>query len=187
MEIWKPVPNYEGLYEVSNFGNVRSIYRYKKVLKPMLSNTGYKRVDLFKNKKKQQVSIHRLVAKVFVANPYNKPFVNHKDETRYNNNADNLEWVTHKENCNYGTAIKRRVNNTDYSKRHINNARQKLVCSKPIRQIDANGDVVAIWASINECARANGWQASNISRSCKNESATAYGFKFREVDQCVRK
>lgn len=180
-EVWRPVPNYEGFYEVSNTGKVRSIYRYKRVLKSMISTTGYERVDLFKNKNRKQFSVHRLVAMVFVDNPNGKPFVNHKDENKLNNSADNLEWVTHVENCRYGTAIARRTMHLDYGHRKINNANQIKACSKPVKQYTKSGNFVREWASASECARANGWQVSNIRRSCINESATAYGFVFREV------
>jgi len=181
VEIWRPIPNYEGYYEASNLGRIRSIYRYKRVLKPMISNTGYERVDLFKNRHRRQYSVHRLVAITFVDNPDNKPFVNHRDENKINNCADNLEWVTHVENCRYGTAIERRTKHFDYSKRKINNAGQIEACSKPIAQYTKDGRFVRNWKSASECARKNGWQISNIRRCCKKEYATAYGFVFREV------
>ena len=180
-ELWRPIPNYEGYYEASNLGRIRSVYRYKRVLKPMISNTGYERVDLFKNRHRKQYSVHRLVAITFVDNPDNKPFVNHRDENKINNCADNLEWVTHVENCRYGTAIERRTKHFDYSKRKINNARQIEARSKPIAQYTKDGRFVRNWKSASECARKNGWQISNIRRCCKKEYATAYGFVFREV------
>jgi hypothetical protein len=180
-ELWRPIPNYEGYYEASNLGRIRSVYRYKRVLKPMISNTGYERVDLFKNRHRKQYSVHRLVAITFVDNPDNKPFVNHRDENKINNCADNLEWVTHVENCRYGTAIERRTKHFDYSKRKINNAGQIEACSKPIAQYTKDGRFVRNWKSASECARKNGWQISNIRRCCKKEYATAYGFVFREV------
>ena len=180
-ELWRPIPNYEGYYEASNLGRIRSVYRYKRVLKPMISNTGYERVDLFKNRHRKQYSVHRLVAITFINNPDNKPFVNHRDENKINNCADNLEWVTHVENCRYGTAIERRTKHFDYSKRKINNAGQIEACSKPIAQYTKDGRFVRNWKSASECARKNGWQISNIRRCCKKEYATAYGFVFREV------
>ena len=180
MEIWKPIPGYENFYEVSNMGHIKSVYRYKKILKPMISNSGYKRVDLFKKGVRKQVSVHRIVAEVFVANPFNKTFVNHKNEIKTDNRADNLEWVTHKENCNYGTAIQRRLAHTDYSNRTINNANQIKACSKPILQYSKNGEFIRAWNSASECARINGWCISNIRRAAKKERKTAYGFVFTE-------
>ena len=180
-EIWKPIPGYEALYEASNFGRVRSLFRYKKILKPSPITNGYLTVELWKNKQRKRIGIHRLVAMCFCENPDNKPFVNHIDETKTNNCADNLEWVTHVENCRYGTAIERRTKHFDYSKRKINNARQIEACSKPIAQYTKDGRFVRNWKSASECARKNGWQISNIRRCCKKEYATAYGFVFREV------
>ena len=169
-ELWRPIPNYEGYYEASNLGRIRSVYRYKRVLKPMISNTGYERVDLFKNRHRKQYSVHRLVAITFIDNPDNKPFVNHRDENKINNCADNLEWVTHVENCRYGTAIERRTKHFDYSKRKINNAGQIEACSKPIAQYTKDGRFVRNWKSASECARKNGWQISNIRRCCKSSA-----------------
>lgn len=180
-EIWKPIPGYEALYEASNFGRVRSLFRYKKILKPSPITNGYLTVELWKNKQRKRIGIHRLVAMCFCENPDNKPFVNHIDEIKTNNCADNLEWVTHVENCRYGTAIKRRTQHLNYSKRRINNARQIEACSKPIAQYTKDGVFVRNWKSASECARENGWQISNIRRCCKNEYATAYGFVFKEV------
>lgn len=178
---WRPVPGYEGFYEVSNSGQVKSIYRYKKILKPMISNTGYERVDLFKNKVRKQFSVHRLVAMAFIDNKDKKPFVNHKDENKRNNNVDNLEWVTHIENCHYGTAIKRRTENLDYQKRVVNNARQIEACSKPVSQYKKDGTFIRKWRSASECSRATGITISSIRRSATGERKTAGGFIFKEV------
>lgn len=179
-EIWKPIPGYEGLYEVSNIGRVRSLFRYKKILttSPNKRN-GYRYAQLFKGEKGKNFAVHRLVAMCFCENPENKPFVNHKDETRTNNHADNLEWVTHKENCNYGTAIKRRTMHFDYANRKVNNKNQIDACSKPILQYTKDGVLVGNWKSASECARANGWLVSNIRRSISRQG-TAYGFVFKE-------
>lgn len=181
IEKWAPVVGYEGLYEVSNSGKVRSLFRYKKELKPCLTTNGYFYVQLFKNKKGTNHYLHRLVAKAFIDNPLGKELVNHKDEIKTNNSADNLEWVTHVENCNYGTAIARRTQHFDYSKRRINNAQQITACSKPIAQYTKDGRLVCNWKSASECARENGWTVSCIRRNCLGERATAYGFVFKEV------
>lgn len=181
MEIWKAIPGYEGLYEVSNIGRVRSLTRYKKVIKPIVTNSGYYQYQLWYKGACHTGLAHRLVAQAFIPNPDNKKVVNHIDENKLNNSVENLEWVTHVENCRYGTAIERRIKHSDYSKRKINNAGQIEACSKPIAQYTKDGSFVCNWKSASECARKNGWQVSNIRRCCKNEHATAYGFVFKEV------
>lgn len=106
-EEWRDINGYEGLYQVSNFGRVRSIltdshYR-SKLLKPTIKRGGYMRLRLYKNKVGTWFYVHRLVADAFVPNINNKPCINHLDENPSNNYANNLEWCTHKENNNYGT------------------------------------------------------------------------------------
>ena len=103
MEEWKEIPGYEGLYEVSNKGNVRNVRR-NKLLRLQKTNNGYIRVVLSKNRIKTGFQVHRLVALTFLPNPLNLPQVNHLDENKKNNNIDNLEWCTAKYNINYGTA-----------------------------------------------------------------------------------
>ena len=128
-EIWKPVVGYEGLYEVSNQGRVRSldrsvhnsgIYSEKKefikkgrILKLRTSKskglkTGYFRVCLTKNNEYKNLCVHKLVAKAFISNPENKPCVDHIDTNIENNNVDNLRWVTHKENNNNVNTLKKK-------------------------------------------------------------------------------
>ena len=109
MEEWRAVPGYEGLYEVSNKGNVRNVRR-NTLLRLTKTNNGYIRVFLYKNGIKTNLSVHRLVAKTFLPNPDNLPIINHKDEDKTNNNVDNLEWCTAKYNLNYGTARIRSIN-----------------------------------------------------------------------------
>lgn len=111
-EIWKEIPVYEGKYYVSSLGNVKVIYKWikdnEKLLSPMLNKDGYYQVNLSLRKKVKHHRIHRLVAEAFVENPMGYPMVNHKDEDKLNNNADNLEWCDHTYNINYGTCTKRR-------------------------------------------------------------------------------
>lgn len=106
-QIWREIPGYEGLYQVSNTGRVRSLNyngtRKTKVLKQITDKLGYKRVNLFKNNKKKNYLVHRLVALAFIPNPNNYPIINHKDENPSNNYYKNLEWCTYEYNNNYGT------------------------------------------------------------------------------------
>ena len=111
-EIWKNIKGYENLYEVSNYGNVRSLDHYRnnnngiafqkgKILKPGIQNTGYASVVLSKEGKTKCYKVHRLVAETFIPNTNNYKCVNHKDENKLNNMVENLEWCNHEYNNNY--------------------------------------------------------------------------------------
>ena len=112
-EIWRPIEGYEGLYEVSSYGRVRSLDRYVKsksyrlhkgkVLSPGKEKVGYLFVNLAYNGKHKTIRVHRLVAQAFLSNPDNLSEVNHKDEDKTNNSVDNLEWCDRKYNNNYGS------------------------------------------------------------------------------------
>ena len=113
-EEFRDIVGYEGLYQVSNLGNVRS-KKTNKQLYYSSSTKGYLRVGLFKDKKRKMFYIHRLVAQTFINNENNKPCVNHKDCNILNNRADNLEWCTHKENNSYKNHhLKRNVSTIIY-------------------------------------------------------------------------
>lgn len=105
-EIWRDVKDYKGLYKISSNGRVWSC-RQNKVLKLHTCQSGYWFIGLHKAGKVKSYKVHRLVAQHFIPNPNNLPEVNHIDEDKSNNGVDNLEWTTHKENCNHGTRIKR--------------------------------------------------------------------------------
>lgn len=102
-EEWKNIIGFEGLYDISNKSRVRSIFRYKIILKPILCKNGYLSYNLCKNNIQKKKTIHRLIAIAFVPNPDNKPCINHIDGNKLNNNIDNLEWVTHKENIQHAS------------------------------------------------------------------------------------
>ena len=159
-EYWKPVVGYEGHYQVSNFGSVKSIKFGKEIiLKQHINKGGYYYVCLLKNGKHKNYYVHRLVAQAFIPNPYKLPQVNHKDENKTNNNVDNLEWCTNEYNHNYGT-INERISQSQ---------------SKPVLQYDLNGNLIKEWKSINECGR-NGFNQGDICKCCNGKRKTAKGF-----------
>ena len=120
MEKWKSIPGYEGLYEVSSYGRVKSLeksyirkngisdHKTEIILRPKNNGSGYLMVCLYKNKTHKYCLIHRLVAEAFIPNPDNLPIINHRDEDKTNNIADNLEWCDAKYNSNYNDVLKKR-------------------------------------------------------------------------------
>lgn len=169
-EVWRDIENYEGLYQISNLGRVRSLnylgHGRVAVLKSRNCGKGYLKVVLSKDKKPKEWFIHRLVAIAFIPNPHNLPCVNHKDENKLNNIVENLEWCTHKYNANYGTAIQRRV------AKMINNPSK----SKPVGQYTLQWDLIATYPSAREAARQTGFSQGGISDCCRGEIKTAGGY-----------
>ena len=118
MEEWRDIKGYEGAYQVSSYGRIRSLdriverktgnYKHKgRILKQNDDTHGYLKVNLTKHDKKKTFKVHRLVAQAFIPNPNNYTVINHKDENKTNNKVENLEWCTSKYNNNYGTIQKR--------------------------------------------------------------------------------
>lgn len=191
-ESWKDIEGYEGLYQVSNLGNVKSLKNNKtkkeKILKPFKTRKGYLQVILCKNKTIKRFSVHRLVANAFIENPNNYPCVNHKDECGTNNVVENLEWCTYKYNTNYGTCIERRAksikNNTNRSK-----AISKANTNNPkiSKQVGAFKDcnLVMTFPSTREANR-QGYNKGNVSACCRNcymrEGNNVYkGYEWRYI------
>ena len=133
--LWKPVIGYEGLYEVSNSGEIKSIFYGKnpKILKKSKTTTGYYKIELSKNKKRKSFKVHRLVAIAFIPNIENKPNINHIDGNPLNNNIDNLEWCTQKENVIHAVEIGLK-SKTYISKNELR--RLYLVEKKPVRKLE---------------------------------------------------
>lgn len=128
-EIWKDIEGYEGLYQVSNFGRIKSLihydvengYKKKEHIINEWINRGYMSVSLSKNKKHKNFYIHRLVAIAFIENKNNKPFINHIDYNPLNNHVNNLEWCTQKENVNWSKI---------HMKKPRKNIRNQIIVSK---------------------------------------------------------
>ena len=172
-EIWKTAIYddvvYEGLYRVSNLGNILSLnYRNTgraELMNPWEDKDGYLKIGLRKNRKTDFILVHRLVAQTFLPNPENLPQVNHKDENKANNRVENLEWCDGKYNHNYGT-INQRISKA--------NTNGKL--SKPVLQLSLTGELIREWPSTMECGR-NGFERSGVIRCCNGEQKTHKGFR----------
>ena len=109
-EVWRDIPEFEGYYQVSNLGRVKSLIGWngrkyinrERIIKPTLTSTGYYKVDLKKNGKRKVYKLHRAIAQAFIPNPERKPFINHIDGNPLNNDIANLEWCTNQENIRHG-------------------------------------------------------------------------------------
>lgn len=172
-EIWKTVDGFEGRYEVSSFGNVRSLNYHRegrtRILKPGKDHNGYQVVHLCKDGHTKHFQVHRLVAEAFIPNPGNLPQVNHKNEDKTDNQVNNLEWCSPAYNNNYGTRNERAT------KTQLNDP----IKSKPVIQYDKAGVLVKKWPSAMEVERQNGWDQSHISSCCLGKLKTSYGFVWR--------
>lgn len=124
-EIWKDIKDYEGYYQISNLGRVKTLERItiipnakrlekERILK-LNERNNYKTIQLIKNNKRKSYQVHRLVAQAFIENPLNKPFINHKDYNTRNNRVENLEWCTQKENVNWSICNMKHRHKTNYS------------------------------------------------------------------------
>lgn len=186
---WRSVKGYDGRYLVSNTGLIYSNIS-NKVLKPNKMTNGYLSVELFKKDgKSKRILIHRIVAEAFIDNPESLPIVNHKDEDKTNNSADNLEWCTQKYNANYGNALEKKRRNWTFSDVVKNNL---LLASKsrqiPVLQFTKSGEFLKRFNSAEEAGRLLKINASHIGETCKQIRKSAGGFCWqyeRSVDLSV--
>lgn len=161
MEEWRDAVGFEGIYEVSNFGNVRRADTGR-ALKGGLNSYGYKVFSLSKDGKPHMSKGHRLVAQAFIPNPENKRDVNHKDGDKTNNFVDNLEWASRSENITHA----RKELSVDYSQ-------------KPVVQVTLSGEVIAIWTSASVAGRLLNVPPQMISACCRGTAPTAGNFAWR--------
>ena len=179
-EIWKPIEGYNGLYQVSNMGRVKSLERnvvkgkgglYKieeKILKSIKKRDGYFQINLSKDGKQKTHLVHRLVAQAFLPNPNNLVEINHINEDKTNNRTDNLEWCSREYNCNYGTRNER--------------------IRKPVLQFSKTDEFIKKWDSAREVERELNIAHNQITACCKKRKdyKTAGGYKWGYADDYER-
>lgn len=180
-EIWKTIPGYENLYEVSNLGRIKSLSRTKKAshgsiqkvpekiraLSYGTNGEGYASIVLSKNGKNKTFLVHRLVAQLFIPNPKNFPIVNHKDENKRNDSVDNLEWCDYTYNNTYRDI---------HIRRDLSNVNRKII------QYDLDMNEIKRWNSLSEACDFYNIQSANIIKCCKGERIHCAGFKWRYYD-----
>ena len=177
VEQWRPIDGYDGAYLISSIGRVLSLpkhcHKEPIIRKPKLDR-GYLRVKLNNGNKAKYIPVHRLVAKAFIANPNEYPFINHIDENKTNNCVENLEWCTVEMNANHGTRNRR------VAKKLLNNNH-----CKPVEQLTKNDRVVAWYPSMSEISRASGgrFNRTNVWHCLTGKMPFAYGFKWRYADK----
>ena len=172
-EEWRDVVGYEGRYQVSSMGRVKSLERKdclgrtvkERILKPGVVGGGYLMVVLCAGGKQKMHKVHRLVCQAFHDNPDNKSDVNHINENKTDNRACNLEWCTRRENCNHGT----------------HNERVAKAQSKSVGQYTLDGELVKIWPSTIEVQRQTGFCQGSISQAANGKYKQAYGCIWRYV------
>ncbi|MDY0104630.1 MAG: NUMOD4 domain-containing protein [Lentimicrobium sp.] len=183
-EIWKDIVGYEGLYQVSTHGRIRSSYRtggYRYRYLSISKTSRYPKVILAKNKKHTHFSVHRLVAIAFIKNHKKLPCVNHINEIKTDNRAVNLEWCTHQQNTNHGN------NRKKISDWHKKNSPLKgksgflSKSSKPVIQLSENETTLNIFGSAREAGRYLGdyRKSGHITQVCRGERPVAYGYKWK--------
>ena len=158
-EVWRDIKGYEGQYQVSNKGDVRSVDRINHIgrrysgrtLRPSYHTNGYLQVDLRKDGIRISKLIHRLVAEAFIPNPNSHLEINHKDENKTNNNVENLEWCTREYNMNHGTR----------------NARASQTQSKKVKAINIKTGEVLAFNSGKEAKSKGGYSRGCVSQACQ--------------------
>lgn len=169
VEVWKDIPEYEGLYQASTFGKIRSLDRYVnnrfknilrkgKILKPSKSKNGYLRVVLMKDGIKKYYSVHRIVAKTFLPNNLKLEQINHKNEIKTDNRIENLEWCT-----------------VSYNKRYS--------IAKKVDQFDSNGNYIRTWYCIRDIEKELGITNNSINHCLKGKNKTAGGYIWRHTNE----
>lgn len=168
IEKWEDIPDYEGLYKISNTGKVKN--RKDKLLKLWIDRPGYCTCKLYnKDIIPKTYNVHRFVGIVFVPNPKNLPQINHEDCDKTNNMFTNLKWVTNGENQLHAVAngIAYRVSGKDHHR------------SKPLTQFSLLGEPIKDWESSNQIEKQLGYYSTNIRLCCEGKLKKSYGYIWK--------
>jgi hypothetical protein len=189
IEIWKDIPNYEGLYQVSNLGRVKSlkrkvnsplrnnisVVRRERILKQTITLQGYNTCSLRKDNEPKLFFTHRLVALSFLSNVNHYPIINHIDSNPLNNNVDNLEWCTQSHNIKHAYDTGRKKAPIFLYEKQYGKENQ---AARQVRQFTLSGDFVKDWDCVTYIQNELGFNRPNICKCCRGKIPTAYGFKW---------
>lgn len=162
-EIWKPIDDYSN-YAVSSFGRIRNSLT-NHILKPWISSRGYMYVSLSRHSKVKHKSVHRLVAEMFLGK-HPTMEVNHINENKTDNRLTNLEWITHKDNLNYGSHNER-----------MKATKRKMKLGKPVLQVSLSGKVIKHWDTESE-TKNEGFNPRHVNECCRHRRFTHHGYKW---------
>lgn len=182
-EIWKDIKDFEGLYQVSNMGRVKSLARVilrnngkkqtfkEKIIKQATNKQGYYQISLWKNGIEKRYLLHRLIAEHFIPNPENKPCIDHINTDPTDNRIENLRWCTYKENNNNPLTVKHRSKPRNWKIKGFEHWK-----SKPVVQLTKKGELLKIYPNAFSA------EVYHINRCCDGERKTAGGYKWQYVD-----
>ena len=190
-EIWKDIEGFEGFYQVSSLGRVRSLdrivvnsrYGYQslkgRILRQHKNGDGYFHIGLNKDNHRKKYETHRLVAQTFIPNPENKAEVDHINTKRDDNRIENLRWATRKENQNNSLTLKKRSDSMKGDKHPMYGKLGKTnPNSKAIYQVSMDGNIIRKWNALSEAERQTGTDESSISRCCQGKLNAAGGYRW---------
>lgn len=191
-EIWRNIKEYCGLYQISNKGRVKSLakktsfgsrikFHPEMILTPVIGKRGYFVVGLSQNGKTKTKTLHRLIAEAFIPNPDNKPYIDHIDGNRLNNEISNLRWVTAKENSNNPVSLERNRQSTKnlWNEGVFDNSETSTF--RRVAQYDKNGNLISEWDCIKDASYALNIDSSSISAVCLGKRNTAGGFVWKHI------
>lgn len=194
-EIWKDIKGWEGLYQISNKGRVKSLTKVTKfgnrlkvnkemILKPTIGKRGYYTVNFFDGDRSKTATLHRLIAEAFIPNPENKPCIDHINTIKTDNRIENLRWVTNKENCNNPLTLKHQRDATSKKWERGCYDNRNNIHYRKVQQFDMSGNLIETYDSIIEASEATGVDRSSISAVCNGRNPnrhTAGGYIWKHL------